>query len=253
MTTRDTIVSTVLDEYFASGPPNLTGEDGHDLTCSLCQRSYESTAGYPTQTLICGHRYHTVCYYIFQDYELRACPKETCEFPIWETLRNVNKKIEQRHVDQVDEFLEETIRSSEFKKELKAFKASIRGVTRSHAIMQNKYKTAYDQFIHTHLYTINQLQSDLTRAISNVKTTDEIKQYKKALAIYRKSERTMFRKYNVSFRDLRRRNIVNVSWKLRWVLERHRASLSIWKYILKIKPDGKLFTDPIRNEEAQEV
>ena len=101
----ETPAPTALDEYFAAGPPNLTGADGHDPTCSLCQRSYESTVGYPTQTLICGHRYHTICYYIHQDNEIRTCPRETCEFPIWQTLRTVSRKIEQERVDEVDEFL----------------------------------------------------------------------------------------------------------------------------------------------------
>ena len=248
----ETPAPTALDEYFSAGPPN-PGADGHDHTCSLCERSYESTAGYPIQTLICGHRYHTICYYIYQDSEIRTCPKETCEFPIWQTLRTVSRKIEQEQVDEVDEFLEETIRLSDFKKDLKVFKSTIRDVTKSHIIMQKKYKTAHDQFIHTHLYTINQLQSDLNRAISNVKTTDEIKHYKAALNMYRRSERSMFRKYNVTFRDLRRREIVNVSWRLRWILERHRASFSTWRYILKIKPGAKPFRDPIRDEEVQEV
>lgn len=244
---------TALDEYFAAGPPTLTGADGHDPTCSLCERLFETTPGYPTHTLLCGHRYHTMCYFIHQDSAIRSCPSTTCEFPIWDTFRNVTRRIDQERIDQVDEALEETVRSENFKKGLKGFKASIRDVTKAHKTVLDAYTMAYNQFIHRHLYTINQLQSELNTAISSVKSSDDIKAYKKSLTAYRKQERSMFRTYGVTLRELQRRRILNTSWRIRWILERHRASFSTWRYILRIKPGDKLWTDPIRENNADEV
>ena len=232
-----------VDEYFASGPLTIEHTE-----CSLCTRSFASTQGYPTHTLLCGHMYHTMCYYIYQDNEIKSCPCSTCEYPIWETYRNIIKIINQGRVDLEDELLQENMRAPEFKKDLKGFKAAIRNVTKNHLLVHNRYKLTYNQFIHRHLYTINQLQAELNTAILNVKNTDEIKQYKKALSAYRKKERVIFQRYHATFRDLYRRNIVNVSWRLRWVLERHRASFATYRYILRIKPGGKIWRDPIGDE-----
>jgi len=242
-------VPTALDNYFASGPPNLTGEGDH-TTCSICQRSFESTLGYPTQTLLCGHQYHTMCYYIHQDNAIKTCPEDTCEYPIWDTFNTVLRSINQVRIDAQEEVLQETIQTSPgFTKDLKELKSTIRGVTKAHASVMKLHKSTYNQFIHRNLYTINQLQTELNTVMSNVSSTDEIKFYKKELIKYRKKERFMFRNYHVTFRDLHRTKILNVSWRLRYILERHGASFSRWRYTIRIKPLGKPLRDPIRGDQ----
>ena len=69
--------------------------------------------------------------------------------------------------------------------------------------------------------------------------------YKNSLRNYRKKSKSIFRKYHLSFRDLIRRKKISVSWRLRWILERHRESFGFYKLGLRMYAGKKLWTDPL--------
>ena len=76
--------------------------------------------------------------------------------------------------------------------------------------------------------------------------------YKNSVKTYRKKANHVFRKYHMSFRELRERRIIKTSWRLRWVLERHRSAFTYYKMGVRIYPGKKTWRDTL-DEDDEEV
>ena len=237
-----------LDKYFISDIPTKIITD----TCGLCKKTWGSTGHLPVTTLLCGHTYHTICKMLneYEDDNSVNCPDVTCEYPSRNIVYNIYKSRQQKIDDKVDELLEEKLQTVEFNSDLKDLKKSIHNVMSTHKKAVKVHNNAKKHVIHTHIHTINQIQHELNAAMVGVKDSDEMKGYSKALRIYRRNSRLFFDKHHVSFRDLNEARIIRVGWRVRWILERHRNGFSMWRYALKIKPGGKRWKDPIRDDEV---
>ena len=189
---------------------------------------------------------------MLDDYEDNggSCIITTCEYPSRNMVYNIYKSRQQKVDDKMDELLEEKLQTEEFNNDLKDLKMSIRNVMSNHTKVVKLHKIAKKQVVHKHIHTINQIQSELNAAMLGVKDTDEMKNYSKYLRIYRKKSRLFFNKHHVSFRNLNDARIIRVGWRARFILERHRNGFSMWQYSLKIKPGGKRWKDPIRDDEV---
>ena len=235
----------LLEQYFMSEPPDIYISD----SCNRCKKTWTSTPGIPTTTLLCGHTYHTVCQsvYLYNTDGGETCINETCD-DYRSIVYNIVKEHTNTHIEKVDELLEENLKDKSFKESLKGMRASIRVVVANHRLLKNAYKNVKTQLIHKHIHTINQIQSELNRDIVNVRDGVEAKNYKHAIRSYRKIAASIFRKYHVSLRDVLDRKIIKMAWENRWVLERYRGGISKWRSSIRIYPGKKLWTDPIQDE-----
>ena len=235
----------LLEQYFMSEPPDIYISD----SCTHCKKTWVSTPGIPTTTLLCGHMYHTLCQsvYLYNADSGKICMDKTCDSHV-SIVHNIVKEHTNARIEKVDELLEENLKNKSFKDSLKDMRASIRVVVSKHILLKKAYKNIRTQLIHKHIHTINQLQSELNRDIVNIKSSVEAKNYKHAIHNYRKIAASIFRKHHISLRDLLDRKILKMAWQSRWVLERHRHGISAWHYGFRIYPGKKLWTDAIQDE-----
>ena len=238
-----------LEEYFMSEIPDKTITD----TCGICKKTWSSTPNIFTTTLLCGHTYHSICQALreYEDDTFKNCADETCEYPTHRIIRDICSKRRQITDDTVDELVEANLQKASFKAELKGMRLSIREVLSSHTEVQKAFKNVKYQLIHRHIHTINQIQSELNTGLANIRKGEEVQKYRTALRSYRKIAASLYRKYHISFRDLSTRKIINVGWRVRWILERHRHGINSWQYAIRINPGKKRWNDPI--QDADEV
>ena len=82
-------------------------------------------------------------------------------------------------------------------------------------------------------------------AVEEIKNGEDMHVYKSAISKYRKKASDIFRKYHVSSRELRQKRIIRYGWRMQWILERHGAGHSFYKFGIRIYPNKKEFKDPI--------
>lgn len=217
--------------------------------CLLCKKSWNLTTDVPTTTLICGHKFHTLCFmYNFYHSDNVSCIVTDCDINTWDYVKQIGK-IKRKNLETAENILFETIvKRKEFKDDLKELKELISDITKKHTVVRNSLASARKELIHKHIFSINQIQKEMNDLVVSVKSNEEMDKYKTSLNLYRKKARDIFRKYHLSFRDLERRKILKVSWRLRWILERHRESFGFYKLGLRVYPGKKIWKDPLTTE-----
>lgn len=95
-----------------------------------------------------------------------------------------------------------------------------------------------------HVHSINYIQSDMNATVKQISSSEERKNIQSSVSKFRKTANSMFRKYNVSFRDLYRTGLVKTNWRIRNVLERHAQPVSSYKFGIRIFPGKKVWRDP---------
>jgi hypothetical protein len=220
--------------------------------CLFCKKSWVSTDGVPTTTLICGHKFHTVCSMIDQyNGDITRCIVEDCDINTWDYVRKIVRSKEKVKEKVENILLSAYEKRDDFKKDIKEVRKNISLVTSAHNKVGSMITNAKKDFLHKHLYTINQLQNDINENVKYVKESEEMNAYKNAVKGYRKKASHIFRKYHLSFRELRERGILRTSWRLRWILERHRSAFAYYKMGLRIYPGKKTWKDTLDDEEVE--
>lgn len=214
--------------------------------CLFCKKSWASTEGVPTITLICGHKFHTICSMIDQyEVDYTRCIVDECDINTWDYVRKIIKN-KNKTVEITENILLESFKKrKDFKEDLKELKKIISEVSGSHVAIRGLIKAGKNEFIHKHLYTLNQMQSEMNDGVKFINSSEQMDKYNKALRLYRKKAALMFRKYHVSYRELREQGLVKTSWHLRWVLERHRTSFHYYKLGFRMYPHKKVWKDPL--------
>ena len=222
--------------------------------CLFCKKSWDITTDVPTTTLICGHKFHTVCFmYTYYHGDTVQCIVDDCDINTWDYVKQIGK-IHRKNQETAENILFESImKRKEFKEELKEFKEIISDITRKHSAVRNSLASARKELIHKHIFSINQIQKEMNDLVLTVKSNEEMDKYKTSLKLYRKKAKNIFRKYHLSFRDLERRKVLKVSWRLRWILERHRESFGFYKLGLRVYPGKKNWNDPLTAEEPVDL
>lgn len=217
--------------------------------CLYCKKSWDKTKDVPTSTLICGHKFHTICFmYNYYHHDNIQCMVEECDINTWDYVKQIAKTRGQ-NVESAENILFESImKRNDFKEDLKEFKELISDVTKKHGAVRKSLTDARNELINKHIFSINQIQADMNDLVKLVKTNEVMDNYKKSLRIYRKKAKNIFRKYHLSFRDLERRKKLKVSWRLRWILERHRNSFGFYRMGLRVYPGKKIWKDPLTTE-----
>lgn len=217
--------------------------------CMFCKKSWNLTTDVPTITFICGHKFHTICFmYHYYNNDTVHCIIPECDINTWDYVKQIGK-IRRKNQETAETILYESImKRKEFKDDLKEFKEIISDITRKHTAVRNSLASARRELIHKHIFSINQIQKEMNDLVVSVKSNEEMDKYKTSLNLYRKKAKNIFRKYHLSFRDLERRKILKVSWRLRWILERHRESFGFYKLGLRVYPGKKIWNDPLTTE-----
>lgn len=222
--------------------------------CLFCKKSWASTDGVPTTTLICGHKFHTLCSMIDQyTGDTSRCIVEDCDISTWDYVRKIVRSNEKRKEKTENILLDSYKKRPDFKNQIKELKGCVSQVSKFHSKVSSMISSAKKDFIHKHLYTINQMQNDINENIKTIKESEHMHNYKQSVRNYRKTASHIFRKYHLSFRELRERGILRTSWRLRWVLERHRNGFRYYKMGIRIYPGKREWKDTLDNEEELEI
>jgi hypothetical protein len=222
--------------------------------CLFCKKSWVSTEGVPTMTLICGHKFHTLCSMVDQyNSDTTRCIVDECDISTWDYVRKIVRSNEKAKDKAENILLDAYQKRKDFKTDLKELKDQVSTVTRSHSSISRLINAGKKEFIHRHLYSINQMQADLNEGVKYIKNSEEMNKYKTSVREYRKTATRMFRKYHVSFRELRERGIIRAPWRIRWVLERHRNPFSFYKLGFRMAPGKKMWTDTLEQSDEENI
>ena len=225
----------------------------HNDGCLFCKKSWASTDGVPTTTLICGHKFHTVCSMIDQyTGDITRCIVDDCDISTWDYVRKIIRSKEKLK-DKVENILLDAYQTRpDFKKDLKVLKECVSQVSRSHRKVGSMILNARKDFVHKHLYTINQMQNDINENVKAIKESEQMHTYKQSVKKYRKNASFIFRKYHLSFRELTQRGMLRTPWRVRWVLERHRTAFTYYKMGLRIYPGKREWKDALEEDDEEE-
>jgi hypothetical protein len=214
--------------------------------CLFCKKSWSSTEGVPTMTLICGHTFHTVCSMIDQyNSDATRCFVDDCDISTWDYVRKIVRSKEKSKDKAENILLDAYQKRKDFKTDLKDLKQHVSTVARSHSSISKLINAGKKDFIHRHLYSINQMQTELNEGVKYMKESEQMNKYKSSVREYRKKATGMFRKYHMSFRELRERGLIRTSWRIRWVLERHRNPFSFRNIGFRMYPGKKIWKDSL--------
>jgi hypothetical protein len=221
--------------------------------CLFCKKSWTSTKEVPTTTLICGHKFHTLCSMIDQyNGDTTRCIVDDCDINTWDYVRKIIRSKEKVREKAENILLSAYQKRADFKKDISELKKDISSVTSAHNKVGSIITNAKKDFVHKHLYTINQLQNDINENVKSVKESEEMHKYKQSVRNYRKKASYVFRKYHMSFRELREKGILRTSWRLRWILERHRSAFTYYKMGIRMYPGKKIWKDTLEQDEEVE-
>jgi hypothetical protein len=220
--------------------------------CLFCKKSWASTDGVPTMTLICGHKFHTLCSMVDQyNGDTIRCIVDDCDIDTWAYVRKIVRSKEKVKEKATNILLEAYQKRTDFKADLKDLKENISTVTRNHGAVAKLIADGKKEFIHKHWYTLNQMQADLNEGVKYIKESEKMEKYTSSVREYRKKAGNMFRKYHMSFRELRERGLVRTGWRLRWVLERHRSAFSYYKLGFRMFPGKKIWKDYLEQSDTE--
>ncbi len=224
--------------------------------CLFCKKSWVSTDGVPTLTLICGHKFHTLCSMLDQyNNDTSRCIVDDCDISTWDYVRKIIRSKEKIKEKAENILLDAYSKRSDFKADLKEIKENISTVSKNHGAVAKLITDGKKEFIHKHLYTLNQMQTELNNSVKYIRESEEMDKYKQSVRHYRKKANHLFRKYHLSFRELRERGLIRTSWRLRWVLERHRTAFTYYKLGIRMYPGKKIWNDTLEqsDEEVENV
>ena len=224
-----------------------------DTMCAICKHSWEQTPSHPTTTLLCGHKYHSVCYFILyydsnEGCIINGCPSDTGRIISQLHRRRMNLR------DTLETTLVNTIKdTNEFKSDLTKMKSKISGIIKHLSAFRKVKQELRKKIIKKHEYNLSQIQFDINNTVKSLKTTREAKAFKSEISKYRSIERKFYRKYHISLRDLIRYGLVrDLNWTVRRIIVGHDAYRNRRDFGIKIYPGKKTWFRPNNDEENEE-
>jgi cell fate (sporulation/competence/biofilm development) regulator YlbF (YheA/YmcA/DUF963 family) len=232
----------LLEDYI---PPETKPEDFDG--CLMCNKTWAETPTAVKTTQLCGHTYHTVCS-MLRSYEDRAneCAHEGCYLDSWRIMREISNKRSRRNSITQDHLIEGLKTRDDFKGDLKIMKKSISGIRLLYSKMLKEQRIKRNEMIHRHIHEIRDIQQDINNTMKACRQTETYKEIQRYISKYRTIAGRIFRKYHVSFRELRKAKLIRSSWSMSRILERHFSVLTnSWRFGVRLYPGGKPMKDPI--------
>jgi hypothetical protein len=184
------------------------------------------------------------------------CIVEDCDIDTWDYVRKIVRSKEKADSKVQNILLESFVKRKDFKEDLKSLKKHVSNVSAKHTAVRAMIDSGRKDIIHKHLYSINQIQHELNEGVVQIRESEQMHDYKKSVREYRKKSSALFRKYHVSFRELNQRGLISASWRIRWILERHRSAFTYYKMGIRMYPGKKAWKDTLEqsdNEEEEEI
>ena len=221
--------------------------------CLFCKKSWTSTERVPTTTLICGHKFHTLCSMIDQyNNDTARCIVDDCDIDTWDYVRKIVRSKEKLKAKSENILLEAIEKRKDFKESLKDLKQQVSNVTSNYNAVRGMIAGGRKEFIHKHLYSINQIQNDLNDGVKYIRESEKMHKYKESVRNYRKKASLLFRKYHMSFRELSQRGHLRTSWHIRHLLERHGSPFSYYRMGIRMYPGKKIWKDTLEQSDTEE-
>jgi hypothetical protein len=216
-----------------------------DTGCSKCKRTWASTTEHPTMNLLCGHKFHTVCYLMAQ-YEDDAgrCSVEGCNYDSWGIIRRICRKRERLREEARNTFLRPLDNNEEFKRDVAKMSQYVKDYKTARGKLEVRLKNVRTDVVKKHIFAIRQIHGDLNDSVKRLKESESMKNTLSALRKFRVFSRSFHRKYHLSLRDLIRRNYIkDISWNHRSVLERHHGIMrTTYRFQIRINPGRQLWS-----------
>lgn len=225
---------------------DTTVEITHETGCLHCKKTWDETPRMATMELLCGHRYHTLCVFLFyHNNETTICLVDLCNGINMMSVVNRISTLRNRRNNDIEEVLTDAIlKNKDFQRDLKLMKKQVNVVKRSIGTYHKKSENLRKKVLKKHLHSINYIQSDMNDIVKQLGSSEEKKGIRSSVTKYRKTAASIFRKYRVSFRDLYRKNLIKVNWRLRHILERHGQIFNSYRFGIRIYPGKKVWRDP---------
>jgi len=208
-----------------------------EFMCGFCKKTWESTSAHAVTTLLCGHKYHTLCCLVNHYDSDRACIVEGCDINTNRIVREIyNRRV--RFNETVENVLIDAVKeTAEFKADIKKLKGHISIISKKYSESTKFQKRLKNKLMNKHIFNIRQIQYDMNASSKAVKTSSQYLSCVSEIKKYRATERKIYRKYHVDLRDLIQQRIVKVgNWQLRYALQRHANILRPYKFGIRIYP-----------------
>jgi hypothetical protein len=221
-------------------------EETVNILCPYCKNRLDYDETIPKITLLCGHTYHTVCFQLLEHYHdqrlhciISGCSIDTYSsiYRIVQLRRKLSNVVE-------DVFISSQLDRKDFKQDLKGLKKDISLVRNSVSNLKNKEKNIRKNIIHKHIHEIRQIQNDINIGSSILlKKSNEYKECKNNIRLYRRKAAAIYRKYHISLRDIIDQNLIKMNWRIRSILERHGQPTSKYRFGIRITPGKNPWKD----------
>jgi len=210
--------------------------------CVLCKKNWNEAPQAITE-LLCGHKFHTLCFCLnIDEYDTTAC-RYCADNSMHYVLRRIERIKRNERTRESDILMDALVERDDFKADLKEFKKKIANAGKSYSNYDKELHRSRRGVIRKHIHSLNHIQRDINQAAKDIVKSEAGLAIKAALRVYRKKSGEIFRKYHVSFRDLRERKLIKTSWRMRWVLEHHRLSNRNYRFGIRIYPGTKIWRD----------
>jgi hypothetical protein len=221
--------------------------------CGLCRKTWDTTSLHATTTLLCGHKFHTVCYFLHYHEYHDGCVVEGCAS---ETAAIINQLSRRRiHIREgVEAALINTVKNNkEFKAEIKNLKRAVGMVMKTLGNCGKYRKKLRNEVIKKHECNLTQLQHDLNRAYMLTTNGEVYRAFRSEIRKYRIIENRIYRRYHLDTNDLGRMGIMRrYNWRVRYALNRHNRFSYRYRFSIRITP-GKRNWFARDTEEAEEA
>ena len=229
----------------------VTPDLGEDLECNLpadyqnvcikCKRTWESTPEHLTTNLLCGHKYHTACWFLHAYEDSEHCLFEGCGQSTYGYVRELSRRRERMRADTISVLTDAVCGKREFKFDIKRMKRQISSCIKTFRKLKIKEKESKRNLMKKHIFSIRQIQTEMNDAVRDISKSAERGECFKEVKAYRRIERDIFRKYHLSLRDLIRKRIIRrMDWRVRSILERHgRLTAARYRFGIRIFPGSK--------------
>ena len=218
---RRTIPKQDYSKYNIVAKQDIEVRDS-DIMCGICKNSWEETPLHATTTLLCGHKYHTVCYFMLYYESEEGCQIEGCSD---NTRRIVGDlyRMKSRLRQSIENTLIDNIKTNrEFKNEVRKLKSKVSSIVRHVSAFSKAKRQMRKNIIKKHECNLSQIQFDINNSFKLLNSSREAKALKSEIHKYRIIERGFFRRYHLSLHDLTRYGLVGrINWVVRGILMRH--------------------------------
>jgi len=213
-----------------------------DNGCIFCKKTWAQSSQATTE-LLCGHKFHTLCFFIYDnETNLTRCPHCSSDC-MRQIVSRVDRLKSRELISQVDTLMDAIVEREDFKSDLKELKKCIRNAAQSYNNYDKEMRNKRKALIRKHIHSINHIQHDMNQAVKDLAQSEAGSRIKTSMRIYRKKYGEIFRKYNITFRDLRERKLVKTTWRIRWMLEHHRVLNRTYRFGIRISPGKKTWRE----------